>query len=223
MVRPSTVESFPLRWEYEVQDDFSQDDVAASWVTENPKTWGQKSIPLLWDVLFLTAPSAPMGCILLLPCWVHSIPGMTVKHLEWHRSQSARAYYLLLASTKRGSKHNLGQTFVWELTEGCDRQGSEPDLVIQGTSFAFGSKSFSFSGANLLVSPPRTQVENTHVIEVWDSFMHTRSMRLDAHTEHIAWAGYSPDDRMIASASWNQTVKLWDANNDRSLLERLVL
>lgn len=35
--------------------------------------------------------------------------------------------------------------------------------------------------------------------------------RLQGHSENVMWAGWSPDAQMVATASWDQTCKLWDS------------
>ena len=38
------------------------------------------------------------------------------------------------------------------------------------------------------------------------------SCRLIGHEDVITWAGWSPDDKFVATASWDETYRIWNAN-----------
>lgn len=48
-------------------------------------------------------------------------------------------------------------------------------------------------------------------IVVMDVASQTEVCRLRGHTDAIMWAGWSPDDKTIATACWDQYFKIWDA------------
>lgn len=67
--------------------------------------------------------------------------------------------------------------------------------------------SFSCDGSFFLYKP-----ESKHDIVVVDSTsFETRFKLVEAHSDYISWVGTSPNDRLIASSSWDCTVKIWDA------------
>ncbi|KAK4540146.1 hypothetical protein LTR36_009732 [Oleoguttula mirabilis] len=48
-------------------------------------------------------------------------------------------------------------------------------------------------------------------IVIFDIVSRSERFRLKGHTDAIMWAAWSPDDKTIAIASWDQTFSLWDA------------
>ncbi|KAK7461304.1 hypothetical protein VKT23_008483 [Stygiomarasmius scandens] len=56
-----------------------------------------------------------------------------------------------------------------------------------------------------------------NAIVVLDSESLQERYILAGHTDHIAWAETSPDDTVIATSSWDQTVRIWDAVNGQQL------
>ena len=231
-VQPTTL--FPLEWEYQVRNDFYQDGLPARWANGDRSSWGAEDHSITTGPIsdgalspdeqhLAVAVQDAIKIYSMADFSLHEtlgVPEKKITHLEWHQGQGSQACYLLLASVKDSGEHIHTQVVVWELPKDCHRQDARPDLAIEGTSFGCNSKSFSFSGATLLVFPPKAQNTNSRCVEVWDSASGECRMRLNGHTDHISWAGYSWDDSAIASSSWDQMVRLWDASNG-SLLRSL--
>jgi WD40 repeat protein len=83
------------------------------------------------------------------------------------------------------------------------------------------------SQAQLYVAPPawspdgnRVAVVVANTVEVRDATTAQLLYELNGHTDFIPMVVWSPDSRMIATPSADQTVKLWDAN-DGTLLNTL--
>ncbi|KAF8575951.1 WD40 repeat-like protein, partial [Ramaria rubella] len=59
------------------------------------------------------------------------------------------------------------------------------------------------------------------VVWFWDlNKGSTKVFRLEGHTDAIMWVGASPDGKLIATSSWDSTVKIWDIS-DGSLIKTL--
>jgi len=70
-------------------------------------------------------------------------------------------------------------------------------------------QAFSHDGSLLLVFPG-TAGRSVTVVTV-DGF-HER-YQLVGHSDNVIWAEFSPDDRFIATSSWDTTVRIWSAVN----------
>ena len=83
-----------------------------------------------------------------------------------------------------------------------------------------GSGVFNDKGTSLIFLPGGRRRSNTvdkWDICVWDTKRKEVSLRLEAHTDAIMWVGFSPDDKLIASVSWDKTFRIW-SHTDGSLL-----
>ena len=87
-------------------------------------------------------------------------------------------------------------------------------------SAGFGSRVFNDKGTRLIFLPdkmPRSNTMDKWDICVWDIERKEISLTLEAHTDAIMWVGFSPDDKLIASVSWDKTFRIW-SHTDGSLL-----
>ncbi|KIM75697.1 hypothetical protein PILCRDRAFT_78620, partial [Piloderma croceum F 1598] len=76
------------------------------------------------------------------------------------------------------------------------------------------SSSFSPDGKSLFYLPTRTTVA------VLSASTRSEKFLLAGHTDSIMWIGASSDGKLLATSSWDQTVKIWDLQ-DGSLLKTL--
>ncbi|KAK9235268.1 WD40-repeat-containing domain protein [Lipomyces kononenkoae] len=94
-------------------------------------------------------------------------------------------------------------------------------LVLSGELTAFGSRAVSDDGRLLVYlsdnhrSPQSTTTTFAPKIMVWDIEKGEKRLVLKGHTDSIMWVNASPDGEIIASVSWDQTMKLWDTSTGR--------
>ncbi|KAL1879472.1 hypothetical protein Plec18167_003927 [Paecilomyces lecythidis] len=92
---------------------------------------------------------------------------------------------------------------------------SRQALISKSTFPGFGSLVFSPDGCKLLYKSITTneRVGRQEQVMVYDVASRKNLLRLEGHTGAIVWAGYSPNGKYIASSSWDQTLKVYSAEN----------
>ncbi|KAJ7145660.1 quinon protein alcohol dehydrogenase-like superfamily [Mycena epipterygia] len=75
----------------------------------------------------------------------------------------------------------------------------------------FEARAFSHDGSSLLYLPDR------RTAAVLDVDTLTERFRLTGHTDAIMWAETSPDDKVIATSSWDQTVRIWSMESGNAV------
>ena len=98
-------------------------------------------------------------------------------------------------------------------TQNVKSQVSSNTLLYGRLMNSFGSHVFNADGRSMAFLPgprPTSNGDDQWDICIYDT--HTRSVRLtlSAHRDAIMWVGFSPDDRLIASVSWDRTFRIWD-------------
>jgi WD40 repeat protein len=59
--------------------------------------------------------------------------------------------------------------------------------------------------------------EGAHQIRVWDVANGRELHRFTGHTRDVRWVTFSPDNKMIASAGFDGTVRLWDLPGNKQI------
>ena len=86
---------------------------------------------------------------------------------------------------------------------------------------SFGGRSFNRDGSSMIFLPgerPRSNgIDDGWVICIWDTLRKETKLTLSGHTDALMWVGFSFDDNLIASVSWDKTFRIW-SHADGSLL-----
>ncbi|CAD6592905.1 MAG: hypothetical protein ASARMPRED_006787 [Alectoria sarmentosa] len=78
---------------------------------------------------------------------------------------------------------------------------------------SFGSQVFNSTGTSLVFLPgnrPNANGDDKWDISIYDTRTHSVRLTLSGHRDAIMWVGFSPNDKLLASVSWDQTFKIWD-------------
>jgi WD40 repeat protein len=79
---------------------------------------------------------------------------------------------------------------------------------------SFQSEIFSPTGSHMIYLPGRRP--NSNGSDVWDIKIYSMSthedtLTLSGHSDAIMWTGYSPDETLIGTVSWDQSIRIWNS------------
>lgn len=77
---------------------------------------------------------------------------------------------------------------------------------------SFGGHVFNCDGTSMVYLPgerPESNTEDKWDICIWDTAEAKTRLVLEGHTDAIMWVGFSPNDELIGSVSWDQTFRIW--------------
>lgn len=86
----------------------------------------------------------------------------------------------------------------------------------------FGSSIWNHDGSRFVYRPGLGQFnydslkqgdDSAWDICVWDVERERNALVLRGHTDEIMWMGFSPDEKFIASACWDQTFRIWNSED----------
>lgn len=79
---------------------------------------------------------------------------------------------------------------------------------------SFQSEIFSPSGSHLIYLPDQSPHSNGNAVwdvKIYSMATHEDVLTLSGHTDGIMWTGYSPDEKFIATVSWDQSMRIWNS------------
>lgn len=119
-------------------------------------------------------------------------------------------------SVDDGTLQSLRESFSPAISRVALKHAVKDNVLLHGRlCTSFQSEIFSPSGRWVIFLPgDRPRSNDT---DVWDAVVYTtekseHQMTLTGHTDNIMWTGWSPDEAFIATASWDRTVRIWDAS-----------
>lgn len=81
-------------------------------------------------------------------------------------------------------------------------------------STSFQAEILSPSGSRLIYMPgrrPRSNDVDRWDVKIYDMTTNEDVFTLKGHTDALMWTGYSPDETMIATVAWDQSMRIWDS------------
>ena len=77
----------------------------------------------------------------------------------------------------------------------------------------FGAQTFNSTGSSMIFLPgsrPPSNGDARWDICIYDTPTKSVRLTLSGHRDAIMWVGFSPNDELIASVSWDETFRIWD-------------
>ena len=77
----------------------------------------------------------------------------------------------------------------------------------------FGAPVFNSTGSSLAFLPgprPSSNGDDKWDICIYDLPTNSVRLTLSGHRNAVMWVGFSPNDKLVASASWDDTFRIWD-------------
>ncbi len=112
-----------------------------------------------------------------------------------------------------GERKSIGQDVGKAITALNVKSQLRDNVKIHGRlSSSFGSQTFNSTGSSIAYIPGNRQRSNGDDkwdICIWDTIKKETRLTLVAHRDAIMWIGFSPDDTLIASVSWDKTFRIW--------------
>jgi WD40 repeat protein len=81
---------------------------------------------------------------------------------------------------------------------------------------SFQSEIFSPSGKHLIYLPgkrPKSNFSDVWDVRIYSMTTHEDILTLTGHTDALMWSGYSPNESMIGTVAFDQSMRIWDAKS----------
>lgn len=112
-----------------------------------------------------------------------------------------------------GEEESIGQDIGKAITALNVKSQLRDNVKIHGRlSSSLGSQTFNLTGSSIAFLPgnrPRSNGDEQWDICIWNTIEKETRFTLIAHRDAIMWIGFSPDDTLIASVSWDKTFRIW--------------
>jgi WD40 repeat protein len=228
-----------------LQSDFEKDGKPASWAEGYPKQWGTEhwrfstgkdrnqavsSASATSDEKFLTVSRISSICIFSLDefklaCVLKTNLALVHK-LEFARVPRGKDGYLLACNAQKDLSGRESEVQVWFLDKECKQKRDldektapkNEDWKMEGKFPPFAPSALSTDCTKLLCLSEVHDKWGLHArVVAADVGTGKEIVHMQGHTEPIMWAGFSPDDKLIATTSWDGSCKLYDAKTGKHI------
>lgn len=218
-----------------LDSDFQKNGKTASWAEDYPKQWGSEywrfsvgddprlavsSTAATRDEKFLAISTQNSICIFALDGFkltsVLKSDYNFVRKLEFAAVSKKHQGYLLAVHSQKDLSGRESQVGIWFLDEegkeqeSGDGEGGGVAWTVEGKFPTFAPSAFSHNGKTLLyLSDVRDEWGIHPRVTAVDIETGKDSFHMQGHTDAIMWAGFSPDDKLIATTAWDGYCKLY--------------
>lgn len=225
-----------------LESDFQKDGKPASWAEGYPKQWGGEhwrfstgddprlavsSTSAASDEKFLAISTQNSICIFAvdgfkLTSVLKSNYNFVHKMEFASLSKGGKDGYVLAVHSQRDFSGRDSQVKVWFLDdegkERKDKKGKSDDWAVKGKFPTFAPRAFSHDCRMLLYLSEVHDEWGVHPrVTAADAETGKEKFHMQGHTGAIMWAGFSPDDKLIATTSWDGYCKLYDGKSGKHI------
>jgi WD40 repeat protein/serine/threonine protein kinase len=97
------------------------------------------------------------------------------------------------------------------------KPGSAEVLTLRGHRQSVTCVAFSPDGARVVSACSSREANQAAEAKVWDAATGKELFSLAGHTTQVGFVAFSPDGRLIATAGWDWSLRLWDAPSGKQL------
>ena len=228
-----------------LESDFEKDGKPSSWAEGYPKQWGVEhwrfstgkdpsqavsSVSATADEKFVAIYTESSICIFSLDGFkLASVlkSGLNlVRGVEFAKvSKREKNGYVLACYSQKDLSGRESEVQIWFLDEECkeknsNREGAakEQGWKVEGKFLTFAPSAFSKDGKTLLYVSDFHDEWGVHPrVTAVDARTGKEKFHMQGHTGPIMWAGFSPNDKLIATTAWDEYFKLYDGKSGKHI------
>lgn len=220
--------------EDDLESDFKKGDTPASWAPGHPVAWGQEewkfttgdvnkrvtSVSATSDEIHLAVATGDTIAIFQVDGYklvsVFKTGGVDIHRIEFAKNRGEVEEYVLACEYGEDYSGRNDYVRIWHLDKDCKEIESANKFMAKGSIPTFVPTAFSYDSKTFLyLTTTRDEWGNHPTITAVDVATGKEKYQMMGHRDSIMWAGFSPNDKFIASAAWDGYLKLYSGEDGK--------